>query len=985
VAGQPSSPRGLGRLVRVSGADLAASVEALLRTGVLASSVQAGELRLAFRTAADQEAVLKQIEPGERRTLHDRIGEELQSQGDDVGAAEHLLSGTGGLPAAEAAVRAGEQLEIAFAYERAIDLYDRALRHAEGHALEGALEERLCELLELTGAYDRAVGLAERLRSARPGAAHLTRRVGHLHLLRGDLPAARATLEQALAGLPEGRSARSERAQLLADLAEVQYLQGQHPEAEAAVAAVLAMTADQPVLTFRARNTLGKVHLERGDFEAAAGLFTQNLDESRRASVVPEETRALINLGITHLRRGQYEEAAECYRAGLEAAEASHDYRHRALALQNLGVLAHWRRDYASALELFHDAIQTFQKLGHRSWLSWLALDLGDLYLELGDPARAEAMLELSGRLVTARADSQTPLFTAMLRGKLAAFHGQSDDAETCLREAHEAARAAGKPDEAASAALELARVRLGQGNGAGAIALAEEFLDAPTLKTRAEAHLVLGEARLQEAEGGDAAVADLVTARTLFERVGDPAGLWQAQTLLAQALRRSAETPEVQDLERGARRLETRIRRSVPAELVDRYLAHPRRRALLESLGVSLPAPDRDPTPTPVPADPVEARPGPTTVAAPRRRAGRRTAEHATRYGRIIGEHEDLLRVFDLIDKVAPVDSTVLIRGESGTGKELIAAAIHAQSRRADRPFVKLNCGALVESLLLSELFGHERGAFTGAARRKLGRFEVADGGTLFLDEIGDITPKTQVALLRVLQEKVFERVGGSTPIRVDVRIVCATHRDLERMVQEGTFREDLYYRLKAFQLDLPPLRARLSDVPQLAQHFLERLAREEGSPRKTLSREAEATLMAWRWPGNIRELENVLRSVALLCDGAEIQRADLASFVPVTAGRAPLQPDPAPEPVVETPREIVTPRDPPAPGGEPASPEVTVYEALLREGVSLHELKKRIEEACISRALQDTSGNITRAAELLGMKRPRLSQLVKEYGLAS
>jgi DNA-binding NtrC family response regulator len=203
--------------------------------------------------------------------------------------------------------------------------------------------------------------------------------------------------------------------------------------------------------------------------------------------------------------------------------------------------------------------------------------------------------------------------------------------------------------------------------------------------------------------------------------------------------------------------------------------------------------------------------------------------------------------------------------------------------------------------------------------------------------------------------------------------------------MVQEGTFREDLYYRLKAFQLDLPPLRARLSDVPQLAQHFLERLAREEGSPRKTLSREAEATLMAWRWPGNIRELENVLRSVALLCDGAEIQRADLASFVPVTAGRAPLQPDPAPEPVVETPREIVTPRDPPAPGGEPASPEVTVYEALLREGVSLHELKKRIEEACISRALQDTSGNITRAAELLGMKRPRLSQLVKEYGLAS
>src|SRR5690606_14718202 len=208
---------------------------------------------------------------------------------------------------------------------------------------------------------------------------------------------------------------------------------------------------------------------------------------------------------------------------------------------------------------------------------------------------------------------------------------------------------------------------------------------------------------------------------------------------------------------------------------------------------------------------------------AAPRQA---KTTEWARKYPGLVGGAHTLGGVFSVLDKVAGADALVLVRGESGTGKELVAEAIHQNSPRRGKPFVKVNCAALVETLLLSELFGHERGAFTGASARKKGRFELADGGTLFLDEIGDISPKTQVALLRVLQEREFERVGGTQPIKVDVRIIAATHRDLEQMVREGTFREDLYYRLRGVTVEMPPLRERLADLPELTEHLLARIA---------------------------------------------------------------------------------------------------------------------------------------------------------------
>lgn len=248
---------------------------------------------------------------------------------------------------------------------------------------------------------------------------------------------------------------------------------------------------------------------------------------------------------------------------------------------------------------------------------------------------------------------------------------------------------------------------------------------------------------------------------------------------------------------------------------------------------------------------------------------------------GLLVGRSRALREVLSLIDHVAAVDSTVLITGESGTGKELVARAIHQSSPRRDRPFVVANCGALPEGLLESELFGHEPGAFTGARTRRTGRFELAHTGTLFLDEIGDIPPKAQVDLLRVLQTREFERVGGSETVQVDVRIIAATNRDLQAMVREGTFREDLYYRLNVIPIHLPPLRERPEDIVPLAYHFLGRFCERFGKRIEGFTPRAIEVLTSYRWPGNVRELENLIERTVVLCRNELIDIHDLPSHL--------------------------------------------------------------------------------------------------------
>jgi len=245
--------------------------------------------------------------------------------------------------------------------------------------------------------------------------------------------------------------------------------------------------------------------------------------------------------------------------------------------------------------------------------------------------------------------------------------------------------------------------------------------------------------------------------------------------------------------------------------------------------------------------------------------------------FGEIVGEAASMKEIYKTINKVSKNDTSILIYGESGTGKELVARAIHFNSPRKDAPFVRVNCGALAEGILESELFGHEKGAFTGALRQKKGRFELAHLGTLFLDEIGDIPINTQVKLVRVIQEKEFERVGGEESIRVDVRLITATHRNLLEEVRKGQFREDLYYRLHILPVQLPPLRERKEDIPLLASHFLKQLGGEMSKPNLHLTKEGIQLLLSYHWPGNVRELENVLERAAVLAETQEISERDL------------------------------------------------------------------------------------------------------------
>jgi formate hydrogenlyase transcriptional activator len=241
---------------------------------------------------------------------------------------------------------------------------------------------------------------------------------------------------------------------------------------------------------------------------------------------------------------------------------------------------------------------------------------------------------------------------------------------------------------------------------------------------------------------------------------------------------------------------------------------------------------------------------------------------DKGSRCDEIVGTSAGLRSTLSLVSKVAPTNATVLVTGETGTGKELVARAIHQRSAHASRAFVSVNCAAFAPSLISSELFGHEKGAFTGATQRRLGRFELADGGTIFLDEVGDLPPDTQVALLRVLQEREFERVGGTQPIKVDVRVIAATNRDLNAAVASGSFRSDLFYRLHVFPIEIPPLRERREDISLLVEYFIDRYARKARKNIRHVSQETLESLQSYAWPGNIRELQNVIERSVILCE---------------------------------------------------------------------------------------------------------------------
>jgi len=316
-------------------------------------------------------------------------------------------------------------------------------------------------------------------------------------------------------------------------------------------------------------------------------------------------------------------------------------------------------------------------------------------------------------------------------------------------------------------------------------------------------------------------------------------------------------------------------------------------------------------------------------------------TEETAAGYGEMIGSSPVMLDIFNLIRRVAREDSSVLIQGESGTGKELVARAIHRNSPRRDGPFIKVNCGALNDNLLESELFGHEKGAFTGALRQKKGRFELADGGTLFLDEIGDISQAMQVKLLRVLQDQEFERVGGEQTLKVDVRLVTATNHDLKTLIGQSVFREDLYYRLSVIPIQLPPLRQRREDIPALVNHFLKRINQKRGQ-EKRIDREGMTLLQQYSWPGNIRELENLIERLHIISEDSHIPPDLIARFLN------------APQNIT---REFET--------------------------LPLEEALYAFERHILTQALEKARGVKNRAAKILGVRTSTLYYKLEKFGL--
>ena len=305
-----------------------------------------------------------------------------------------------------------------------------------------------------------------------------------------------------------------------------------------------------------------------------------------------------------------------------------------------------------------------------------------------------------------------------------------------------------------------------------------------------------------------------------------------------------------------------------------------------------------------------------------------------------LVGQSEPMRRINEIIQTAAGSDATVLVQGESGTGKEIIANAIHAQSRRTRGPLVKMNCAAVPETLLESELFGHEKGAFTGADRRRIGRFEQADGGTLFLDEVCEMHPRLQAKFLRALQEREIERLGSSATIPVDTRIIAATNRDLQKALEEGVLREDLYYRLNVILLRVPPLRERMDDVPILAMHFLRKYAAREHSSMSSIAEEALNVLLSYSWPGNVRELENAIERAAVLGKGEQLRARDL----PPQVHR----------------------------GGDDERPLIPAHLTL-----------EEIEKLAIAQALRLTGGNKSEAAERLGIHRTSIYDKMRRYGI--
>jgi DNA-binding NtrC family response regulator/tetratricopeptide (TPR) repeat protein len=817
---------------------------------------------------------------------------------------------------------------------------------SSGAILRGA--ERALEM----GDVDVALSWAEQASSGdAPSRAAFV--LGRAALSRGDLVSATAALGRA----KTLATSREEELSATVQIAEVLYAKGDLDQAAELANQVLQEPA-HAAIRLTARNLLGKLLLARGEWMAADSHFAEDECEAVGQGDSVARLRARVNRAVSMMSRGSWDEAGALLGEVLHEAETQGEWRAVGFALSNLAALATDRHDYVRALALLERSIAIHRRRGERLLLARAITNLAELRLRVGLVDQAEHALRFGRQVLAPGAPASRLAEIAVAAAQVHLARHRTLDAEKEIRAALRSAAQSSDGDKLGEAHRLAARIALEDGVVPRAeveIARAKEL--ASSQLDRAEVALI--EARIARAAGRSAnALAELavVAARESGEEeVTREAHVLAAECALSDEDLEVARSHLVQ-----ATTLRDEILSTLTGSIREAYLARPELMRLARLDRIVAGSEDAPSSPLSV-----DSLPPPRVVS------------NGARY---VGRHLSVRALLDSVQRVGRTGATVLIHGESGTGKELVAELLHSASDRSAGPLVKVNCAALVESLLLSELFGHEKGAFTGANARRRGRFERANGGTLFLDEIGDISPRTQVALLRVLEERRFERVGGSASIEVDVRIVCATHRDLSAMVERGEFREDLYYRLSGISLEVPALRERVSDLPALCDAILLRVAEERGDDLpKTLSPEALELLARHRWPGNVRELENALRAGSVMSDGEVVDVADLVEHVDSLRKLAA-----EPAPLSRAGREPTLSRPPPAGAEGRTDDEVTgvAYAEIKNGGVSLSDLKRNIERECIARALEETGGNITRAATLLGMKRPRLSQLVKQYG---
>jgi transcriptional regulator with GAF, ATPase, and Fis domain/tetratricopeptide (TPR) repeat protein len=957
----------LGRAFGAREAALAPELDGLVRTHLVAVKWIDGTAVYRFTRESEKAAFAAELPVAELAKLQKSLGAALLDRGDPVAASELLLEVDPAGSGAAAAVLAADQLSARAAHSDAAELYQRALPHLPAGE-RGRVLRRLSEVLAAQGEYRRA--LRNLLASRRAGGgdeAELSNAAAHLLLKLGRPRLAEGLLELAL-------KTEATRPGALVNKVEVRLLLGDSAGAISAAGEALPFLQEAGRVedALAVRNLLGRAYLLRGEHGLAEECFARNAAVADEAGLPQLAALARVNQGVVAHQLGDREGAIRGYQAGVAAG----DRPLQAKAFANLGSLYADAGDFEPALDHLSRALQALSRFGAHREVAHVASNLARLNYFLGDLDRAIELSEHALKRSREGGEKYLQASALLNLGATLIDRRELHEASRLLESARGLFDEVGNPGYSALASGFKARAHLLAGDRAQATAeLGRRALDRALEKaglpaavvevelTRAELCLALGD--------GQGAGRAASRAREALLAKPDLEGPYRVYFVLGRVREALGDAVGAQaELGRAGRMLDELTQR-VPARRRDAFLAVPRRSEVLAAAEPELRLP--------------RLHHPPSVIVA---------ADTGAAHG-LVGNGPSMRRLVKQLEPVGRSAATVLIRGESGTGKELLADALHRLSPRKSMPLVKVNCAAMVEELLLSELFGHEKGAFTGAVRERKGRFELADGGTLFLDEIGDISPKCQVALLRVLQEREFERVGGTRTLKVDVRVICATHRDLESMIAQGRFRQDLYYRLKGVTLELPSLRDRPEDLPLLSAHFLARLARERAEPMKRLSMEAQERLARHSWPGNVRELENVLASAAIFADGPTIglEAFDHIPELALAEQPAPVRPAPLfmsapvrPAPVaaapvttaVAAPSPVNQGLDDAALAGVDLSGPLDYYALARQRGISLKALRHEVEMQCIKQALTESGGNISEAARLLQMKRSRLSQIV-------